>query len=187
MKNGYFQQGRSVNVVAHHKILKTLKTLYKPSKFINMANKNIIDKLHCLEQKHQRQQKRNTDKTVTTCNQLKVYYGWAKINKIRKREAISVIYENEPGAGEHCRYSKTLKKSQETVFVRFQSEEESLDAIHHNRVFTEFSIFMDDKAIGGDLEKALQANFDADKNHVPEDTRMEIKELLRRNYLGNHK
>lgn len=26
---------------------------------------------------------------------LKVYYGWAKIGTIRKKRAISVIYENE--------------------------------------------------------------------------------------------
>ena len=25
---------------------------------------------------------------------LRVWYGWAKLNKIRKREAISVIFEN---------------------------------------------------------------------------------------------
>jgi hypothetical protein len=26
---------------------------------------------------------------------LKVYYGWAKIGKIRKKRAISVMFENE--------------------------------------------------------------------------------------------
>lgn len=26
---------------------------------------------------------------------LRVFYGWAKINKIRKKEAISVIFEND--------------------------------------------------------------------------------------------
>lgn len=28
---------------------------------------------------------------------LRVFYGWAKINKIRKKEAISVIFENDGG------------------------------------------------------------------------------------------
>ena len=27
--------------------------------------------------------------------ELKVYYGWAKIGKIRKKRAISVMFENE--------------------------------------------------------------------------------------------
>lgn len=152
-----------------------------------MPSKTLITQLHQLEQKHNLQKKRNVDKTVTNCNHLKVYYGWTKLNKIRKREAISVIFENEAGAGEHCRFSKTLKKLQETVFVRFQTEGEAEDAKAYNRMFTEYSIFLDDKAINGDLEKALQVNFDSDKNHVPEETRLEIKELLRRNYWKNHK
>ena len=149
-----------------------IKTLIPKS---TTMNKQLLDQLKRLDTKH----RPSKQKIQPINSRLKVYYGWTKINKIRKREAISVIYENAAGAGEHYRYSKTIKKSQETVFVRFQSEEESLDAIHQNRVFTEFSIFMDDKAIGGDL--------DADKNHVPENTRLEIKELLRRNYHRNHK
>lgn len=35
---------------------------------------------------------------------LRVFYGWAKINKIRKKEAISVIFENDV-----MREEKTLK------------------------------------------------------------------------------
>lgn len=152
-----------------------------------MPSKTLTTQLRQLEQKHNLQKKRNADKTVTNRNQLKVYYGWTKLNKIRKREAISVIFENEAGAGEHCRYSKTIKKLQETVFVRFQTEGEAEDAKSYNRIFTEYSIFLDDKAINGDPEKALQVNFEADKNHVSEETRLEIKELLRRNYWKNHK
>ena len=152
-----------------------------------MPSKTLTTQLRQLEQKHNLQKKRNADKTVTNRNLLKVYYGWNKLNKIRKREAISVVFENEAGAGEHCRYSKTLKKLQETVFVRCQTDAEAEDAKSYNRIFTEYSIFLDDKAINGDLEKALQVNFEADKNHVPEETRLEIKELLRRNYRKNHK
>ena len=32
---------------------------------------------------------------------LKVYYGWARMNKIRKREGISVIFENCQQNGEN--------------------------------------------------------------------------------------
>lgn len=149
-----------------------------------MPNKTLLNQLNRLETKH----KLSKAKAKPSANHgsLKVYYGWAKLGKVRKREAISVIFENEPCAGTHHRYSKTLKKTQDTVYVREQSEEESLDAKLQNRVFTEYSIFMDDKAVNGNLETALQINFEADKNHVPEDVRLEIKEKLKSYYLLHH-
>ena len=148
---------------------------------------NLITQLHRLEKKHQRKQKRAANETATKCSQLKVFYGWAKLNKIRKREAISIIFENEAGAGEHHRMGKALQKSQETVFVRNQTEEEAKDAAAHNRVFTEYSIFLDDKAVNGDLEKALDINDEADKNHVSQETRQQIRQALRQHYVLHHK
>lgn len=150
-------------------------------------NNILLDQLQRLEHKHQVKQKRNTGKTTTKCSRLKVYYGWTKVNKIRKREAISVIFENESGAGEHSRYSKTLHKLQDTVFVRYQTEDEAKDAAAHNRVFTEYSIFLDDKTINGDLQKALNANEEADKNNVSKEMSLEIRNALQRNYWANHK
>ncbi len=111
---------------------------------------------------------------------LKVFYGFSKINKIQKREAIAVFFENEVGAGgETQRSHKTLIKLMNVVCERWQSPEEALDAEMYNRVFTAYYIFLDDKRIGGSLEKALAFNFNADKNHVGEKVRKEIKEKLR--------
>lgn len=33
----------------------------------------------------------------TDDKRLKVYYGWSKINKVQKREAIAVAFENQEG------------------------------------------------------------------------------------------
>lgn len=118
---------------------------------------------------------------------MKVYYGWAKLGKVRKKEAISVIYENNVGVGEHHRMSKALKASQNTVYCRYQTDKEAEDAKLSNRIFTEFSVFMDDKRIAGSLERALQANSDADKENVSSAERKKIAELLRRAFLAEHR
>ena len=118
---------------------------------------------------------------------LKVYYGWAKLGKVRKKEAISVVYENSVGVGEHHRMNKALKASQNSVYWRYQTNKEAEDAKLSNRVFTEFSVFMDDKHIAGSLERALKANSDADKNNVSAGERKKIAELLRRAFLAEHR
>lgn len=115
---------------------------------------------------------------------LMVFYGWAKLNKIRKKEAISVIFTNEDIRDD--KLYRSLAKHQETVYERAQTELEKEDAAYSNRVFTEYSIFMDDKDIAGSLERALQVNFNADKNHVSEKERNEIKACLRRHFLSTH-
>jgi len=119
-----------------------------------------------------------------TSEPLRVFYGWAKIGKIRKKEAISVIFENET-----MREEKTLRainKYQETVYVRSQTDVEKRDAAYSTRMFTEYSIFLEDKKIKGSLELALKANSEADKNHISEDIRSEISTALRAHYLLHH-
>lgn len=115
---------------------------------------------------------------------LRVFYGWVKVGKIRKREAISVIFENDERPEE--KQMRSISKFQNTVFVRKQTEEEKLDAEHSNRVFTEYSIFLDDKAIKGSLQKALKVNNDADRNNVSETVRKQIEDSLRKAFLSAH-
>lgn len=117
---------------------------------------------------------------------LRVFYGWAKLGKVRKKEAISVIFENQPNAGWHHRTATTLQKMQNTVIARFQTEDEAKDAAHSNRVFTEYSIFLEDKKIGGSLEEALRVNSESDRNNVSQQKRKEIAAELRRAYLQAH-
>nr|DAR89061.1 MAG TPA: hypothetical protein [Caudoviricetes sp.] len=115
---------------------------------------------------------------------LRVFYGWAKINKIRKKEAISVIFENDGGFEKN---DKKVKMYQNTVYTRFQTKDELKDAEHSNRTFTEYSIYLDDKQIKGSLKRALEVNYLADKNNVSEDVRKKIRSLLEKEFLLNHR
>lgn len=118
---------------------------------------------------------------------LKVFYGFSKLNKIQKREAIAVVFENEEGAGcETKRSYKTLNKLMHIVCERQQTPEEMRDAEMHNRVFTTYLIFLDDKKIGGSLDKALQTNNEADKNNVSLKMRTEIENKLRCFFKAHH-
>lgn len=115
---------------------------------------------------------------------LRVFYGWAKINKIRKKEAISVIFENDGGFEKN---EKKIKLYQNTVYTRFQTKKEMEDAEMSNRTFSEYSIFLDDKQIKGSLKKALEVNFLADKKNVAKEVREEIRRLLEKDFLLNHR
>ena len=115
---------------------------------------------------------------------LSVFYGWAEINKIRKKEAISVIFENDGGFEKN---EKKVKLYQNTVYTRFQTKKEIEDAEMSNRTFSEYSIFLDDKQIKGSLKKALEVNFLADKKNVAKEVREEIRRLLEKDFLLNHR
>lgn len=118
---------------------------------------------------------------------LPVYYGWAKINKIAKREALTVIFLNDttgPRIGKDG--YDGVSRFIEICHMRYQTEAELTDARFANRVYTVYSIFMDDKHINGSLEAALRINFDADKNHVSENERRKIMEKLKVHYMSKH-
>ena len=115
---------------------------------------------------------------------FRFFYGWAKINKIRKKEAISVIFENDGGFEKN---DKKVKLYQNTVYTRFQTKDELKDAEQSNRTFTEYSIYLDDKQIKGSLKRALEVNFLADKNNVSEEVRKKIRSLLEKDFLLNHR
>lgn len=115
---------------------------------------------------------------------LRVFYGWAKLGKVRKREAISVIFENEALKEEKAR--RTVSMAQDTAYIRNQTDGEMKDSAGCNRCFTEFSIFLDDAYIKGDLDTALRINNEADKNNVQEKIRNDIETALRRMYCAKH-
>lgn len=126
-------------------------------------------------------------KTTMSSIRLKVYYGWAKLNKIQKRESLVVAFENEGGAGsETSRSGKTLRKAMSVCYERDQTEKEMEDAQGAIRCFTMYNIFMDDKAIKGSLRAALQVNFEADKNHISEEERKTIKTKLEKSFHDSH-
>lgn len=114
---------------------------------------------------------------------LKVYYGWAKTGNVRKKRALSVVFENEMQGCRSDRGQRCLKTIQDTVIERYQTNEEMADGKSQNRIFTEYSLFLDEKHINGSLERCLQINSDADKNHVSKAVREKIVEALRKAFM----
>lgn len=114
---------------------------------------------------------------------LKVYYGWAKTGNVRKKRALSVVFENEMQGCRSDRGQRCLKTIQDTVIERYQTNEEMADGKSQNRIFTEYSLFLDEKPINGNLERCLQINSDADKNHVSRAVREKIVEALRKAFM----
>ena len=119
--------------------------------------------------------------------ELKVYYGWAKIGKIRKKRAISIIFENEWHGCRSDRGQRILRAAQETVIERYQDAEEEKAAKDCTRIFTEYSLFFDEKPINGSLNKILQMNSEADKNHVSKEMRDKIAEALRKAFMQSNR
>lgn len=118
---------------------------------------------------------------------LPVYYGWAKLNKIVKREALTVIFLNDSTGPRINKdgYDGVTRYIDVCAF-RYQTENEVKDASLCNRVYTVYSIFMDDKMVKGSLDKALSINYEADKNNVSEQKRKSILEKLKVHYLSKH-
>lgn len=111
--------------------------------------------------------------------ELKVYYGWAKMGNVRKKRSLSVVFENEILGCKCERGQKCLRSIQNTVIERYQDDEEEKASKRENRIFTEYSLFLDEKPINGSLEKILHINSEADKNHVSKTVRKKISEALR--------
>lgn len=114
---------------------------------------------------------------------LKVYYGWARIGNVRKKRALSVMFENEMLGCRSERGQRCLRTIQDTVFERYQTEEEEKEGKRQNRIFTEFSLFLDEKPINGSLERCLLINSESDKNHVSKAMREKIAEALRKAFM----
>lgn len=144
-------------------------------------NDIFIDQLKRLELRHAQ------DKKSAKKARLRVFYGWCKLGKIRKREGISIIYENEEGVAGHHRMNRSFLSAQYNVCWRYQTEGEASDAKQLNRVFTEYCVFMDDKHISGSLEAALRANSEADRYNVSPTERKRIADKLRKWYMSEHR
>ena len=114
---------------------------------------------------------------------LKVYFGWAKIGNVRKKGALSVMLENDIQGCRSDRGQRCLRTIQDTVIERYQTEEEEKDGRKQNRIFTEYSLFLDEKPINGSLDKCLLINSESDRNHVSKAMRDKISEALRKAFL----
>lgn len=114
---------------------------------------------------------------------LKVYYGWARIGNVRKKRALSVMFENEIQGCRSDRGQRCLRTKQDTVIERYQTDEEEKEGSQQNRIFTEYCLFLDERPINGSLEKCLLINNEADRNHVTKAMRNRISEALRKAFI----
>lgn len=114
---------------------------------------------------------------------LKVYYGWSKIGNVRKKRALSVMFENDAQGCRSDRGQRCLRTIQDTVFERYQTNEEEKESKQQNRIFTEYSLFFDKKPINGSLERCLLVNSDADKNNISKAIRDKISDALREAFM----
>ena len=137
----------------------------------------LQNRLSTLEEKHCKDKR-------TSNKRLRVFYGWSRVNKIRKKEAISIVFEND--TQRDSRTMKFINKMQHTVHIRDQTDNEMKGADKAIRMFTEYSVFMNDKKVQGSLELALQYNSEADKNNVSIEDREIIFQKLRDYYLTTH-
>lgn len=145
-------------------------------------NEITRNKLKLLEAKHH-----GDIQKVASRGTLRVYYGFSKVNKVQKQEAIAIVFENEQSAGsETSRSGRQLRKIVDIVTSRLQSPEEASCAAMSNRVFTQYLIFLDDKRIGGSLEKALQENLEADVKNASRNILTDIKNRLYAAYIAKH-
>lgn len=139
----------------------------------------IRDKLKVLEATHKR--------PIIQEKRLPVYYGWAKINKVMKREALMVIFLNEnPGPRVGRDGSDGVTKWIIPVYKRWQTQKEAEDGKNSIRMYTTYDTYMDDKRIGGSLEVILQDNCEADKNNVSKSEREAIRKALFNAYMDVH-
>lgn len=114
---------------------------------------------------------------------LKVYYGWSRVGNVRKKRALSVMFENEMQGCRSDRGQRCLRTIQDTVFERYQTDEEEKEGKQQNRIFTEYSLFLDEKPMNGSLERCLLVNSEADRNNVSKAMRERISEALRKSFM----
>lgn len=114
---------------------------------------------------------------------LKVYYGWSRVGNVRKKRALSVMFENEMQGCRSDRGQRCLRTIQDTVIERYQTDEEEKEGKQQNRIFTEYSLFLDEKPMNGSLERCLLINSESDRNHVSKAMRDKISEALRKAFL----
>ena len=115
---------------------------------------------------------------------MNVHYGFAKLNKIRKKRALTVMFEN-------CalteRGEKFMKKMMHVVCLRRQTDAEVSEGKLQNRAFTSFEYFLDEKPFLGNIEHVLENNFIADENHATVEIREDIRVKLREAYKQIYK
>jgi hypothetical protein len=117
---------------------------------------------------------------------LFVYYGFRKLTpKAIRKPQLVVFFEN--ANNNPSKNEEWINRRIEVVYKREQTESEKIDSSHNNRMFTEYGYFIEDKPYNGDIEKVLNQNFEADKNHISKAERERIRTKLKEAYKTCYK
>ena len=115
---------------------------------------------------------------------LRVWYGVDRLNKIMKKPAVSVVYENERYNSD--KNERKVKQRMDVAYMRYQTDGEADDAENCSRVFHVYTMYIFEKPYKGDIEFLLNQNYLADENHVSaeerEIIRTKLNELIKKRY-----
>lgn len=110
---------------------------------------------------------------------LKVYYGWSKLGKVRKKRSLCIMFENDLSCRKE-RGMRVLNTMMNSVIERYQDAEEAKEGRLQNRIFTKYELFLDEKPFYGSLSRLLSVNSEADRNHASKELRDRISDALRK-------
>lgn len=74
---------------------------------------------------------------------LKVYYGWSKLGKVRKKRSLCIMFENDLSCRKE-RGMRVLNTMMNSVIERYQDVEEAKEGRLQNRIFTKYELFLDE-------------------------------------------
>lgn len=119
---------------------------------------------------------------------MNVYYGFAKLNNVIHREALTVMYINERITPPRINKDGMdgVTRFMNVFYTRKQTAGEMEDAKVCNRIYTVFEIFLDDPKVKGSLNRALDFNNEADANNVSKAERERIRTALHDGWMKLH-
>ena len=107
---------------------------------------------------------------------LRVWYGLRKFTPtVVKKPSIIICFEN----GYLWKNENSVKRMMKILYCRFQTEQEIQDCKMSSRVFSIWEIYLNDKKFNGDIERAIEFNFQCDSNNVSEEERYQIADKIR--------
>ena len=119
---------------------------------------------------------------------MNVYYGFAKLNNVIHREALTVMYINERITPPRINKDGMdgVTRFMNVFYTRKQTAGEMEDAKVCNRIYTVCEIFFVDPKVKGSLNRALDFNYDADANNVSKAERERIRTALHDGWMKLH-
>lgn len=122
---------------------------------------------------------------MSNVSKLRVFYGFSKLNKIKRKYALEVYFENSINNSE--KNDRFISKCIYLVHTRQQTLEEAEDANLCNRTFLSYTMFIDEKPFNGDIDALLHHNAQADSKNVSSEELEQIRKKLKSYYFNEYR